>query len=238
MFFKSKIRKIVSRKFGLPVKHPSQKLSFSQSGEDMIMKYICNCINIEKPSYIDIGACDPFLFNNTASFYFSGSRGINIEPNPDLYKELCIQRPEDVNLNIGISDEENILDFYILSNNLLNTFEYKSAKEISLEANVKIERIEKIKVDTLCNIIKKHNNNIFPDILDIDAESFEEKILRSIDFEKQCPKIICMESISYSETGRGEKNSDLIEYIKGKGYLLYADTNINSIFVKKDLWIR
>ena len=33
-------------------------------------------------------------------------------------------------------------------------------------------------------------------------------------------------------------HKNLIDYIKSNGYLLYADTNINSIFVLKEIWER
>jgi len=36
----------------------------------------------------------------------------------------------------------------------------------------------------------------------------------------------------------GIKNLDLIDCITNKGYLVYADTNINTIFVKKEIWRR
>ena len=44
-------------------------------------------------------------------FYEQGSRGINIEANPQLINDFITHRPEDINLNIGINDERVNLIF-------------------------------------------------------------------------------------------------------------------------------
>ncbi len=79
---------------------------------------------------------------------------------------------------------------------------------------------------------------MFPDFLSLDAEGIDEIVLQSIDYKDNFPKVICVETISFSTVGRGKKNKKIISFLEEKGYLLYADTNINSIFVKKDLWER
>ena len=73
-----RIRKITSRKKKV------YQLSFSQCGEDLLIDYVFKLRGIAQPSYIDIGANDPFYLNNTAIFYLRGCRGINIEANPKL----------------------------------------------------------------------------------------------------------------------------------------------------------
>lgn len=99
-----------------------EKKSFSQSGEDLIVKFIIDNLGINKPTYIDIGAHHPYFISNTALFYKNGCRGINIEPDPPLFKVFLKYRKEDVNLNIGISDCNSESDFYIISASTLNTF--------------------------------------------------------------------------------------------------------------------
>ena len=53
--------------------------------------------------YIDIGAWHHTADSVTKAFYDAGSRGINIEPQPSFFTELCIERPRDINLPYGIS---------------------------------------------------------------------------------------------------------------------------------------
>lgn len=215
-----------------------QKKSYSQSGEDLIVKFIFDCLGITKPSYLDIGAHHPYFISNTALFYEKGSRGINIEPDPVLFSEFLKERKSDVNLNIGISDIDGELDFFVISASTLNTFSKEEAYNYEKEGNFKIKSIKKIKVNTLVSILNQYSNGIFPQFLSIDAEGVDEIIIKAIDFEENFPIVICIETISFSTSGNGLKNDDLIQYIESKGYLLYADTNINSIFVKESFWRR
>ena len=92
-------------------------------------------------------------------------------------------------------------------------------------------------VDTISNVVEKYLNGINVDILSIDVEGLELQILESVDFTVFSPTVICAETISYSTRGLGIKNVALIRFLENKGYIVYADTYINTIFVRKDLWI-
>jgi FkbM family methyltransferase len=231
------LRATLHKYFGKSDKNQFKK-SWSQSGEDLIVKYIFDVIGVRQPSYMDIGAHHPFYLNNTALFYENGSRGINIEPDPTLIRAFIEHRKEDVNLNIGISDQKSVLDFYIINNPVLNTFSKQEAENYHKEGNYRIVEQKKICVNTVNAILMEHRQGKFPDFLTIDAEGVDEIVLKSIDFETNFPIVISVETISFSNTGKGEKNHDLIAFIQSRGYLLYADTYINSIFVRKERWER
>ena len=213
-----------------------EKISFSQCGEDLIVKYIFDYLGIYKPPYIDIGAHHPYYLSNTALFYKKGCRGINIEPDPTLFKDFLKYRKKDININIGIGNCNSQLDFYIISSSTLNTFSKEEAEKYIEEGNYTINRVEKINVRTLSNVLSDYSEGVFPQFLSIDAEGVDEIIIKEIDFDKNFPIVICIETISFSTSGNGIKNKVLIEYIESMGYLVYADTNINTIFVKKEFW--
>ncbi|MDF2433976.1 MAG: hypothetical protein JWP44_3607 [Mucilaginibacter sp.] len=213
-----------------------KKTSYSQSGEDLIIDFIFNHIGISHPSYLDIGAHHPFYLSNTAHFYERGCRGINIEPDPELIKLFVQYRKEDLNLNIGIGAEIGNADFYIISSPTLNTFSKKEAENYINEGDYKITNIINIPVNSLKNIIAEHSEGVFPDFLNIDAEGIDEHIIKSIDYTKSCPLVICIETLTFSASGNGVKNTSISSFLVSKGYMLYADTNINTIFVKGDAW--
>lgn len=215
-----------------------QKISYSQTGEDLIVDFIFNQIGIKRPSYIDIGAHHPEYLNNTALFYKNGSRGINIEPDPNLFKEFIKYRKQDINLNLGISNTAAEMDFFIMNVPTLNTFSSEEALKYQQEGNYKVKEIKKINVETISNILSKYYNNAFPDFLTIDAEGIDEIVLKSIDYNSNYPIVICTETISFSDSGKGKKNTEIINFLESKGYLLYADTYINSIFVRKENWLK
>jgi len=212
------------------------KVSYAQSGEDLIIDFVFKTVGINKPSYIDIGAYDPYKFSNTAFFYLNGSRGINIEPNPKQYERFVRYRGEDTNLNIGISDRAGELDYYFMDSPTLNTFSQTEAERYEREEGHKIIDTKKIKVDTIESVVNSYCNKLFPDLLTIDAEGRDKMILQSIDYNNNFPSIICLETLSYSQKGKEMKDRELIDYLIDKGYFLYADTYINSIFVREEIW--
>ncbi|WPU91636.1 FkbM family methyltransferase [Mucilaginibacter sabulilitoris] len=212
------------------------RTSYSQCGEDLIIKFIFDQLQIHHPSYIDIGAHDPFYLSNTALFYQLGSKGINIEPDPALFKTFANHRKHDINLNIGIGQASGAAKFYIISNPTLNTFSKAEAEGYFREGPYIVKEVIDVPVETLGDIINRYHEGIFPDLLNLDAEGVDEQIIQSINFQQSIPTVICLETISFSSSGNGKKNRDLIDYVTKNGYLVYADTYINTIFVNKAVW--
>lgn len=213
------------------------KKSYSQCGEDRIIDFLFRAMKVSKPSYIDIGAFDPFKDSNTALFYEDSSRGINIEPDSEKFKKFLIERPCDINLNIGISEKNGSAELFKISSGKMSTIKKERAEELVLTENKKISGKEKIELKNINEIIEKYCNGVFPDFLSIDTEGTDLEILKSINWEKSSPLIICAETASYSTNGNEEKDKELISCLEGKGYLVYADTRINTIFVKKEKYV-
>lgn len=240
------LKKLVKQQLSgltVPLKKPQatnryQKTSYAQSGEDLIVKYIFDGIGVARPGYLDVGAHHPYYLSNTALFYESGSRGINIEPDPTLFAAFPVTRPGDVNLNVGIGKESGVLDFYVISSPTLNTFSREEAERYREQGDYRIVRVDKVQVTTIAAVISQYAGGKFPDFLSIDAEGVDELILHSIDYRQNAPTVICVETISFSTTGNGVKNTRLIDFLKEKDYLVYADTNINTIFVQRSKWVK
>lgn len=214
--------------------HIYEKTSFSQCGEDLIIDYIFQLRGLSHPTYLDIGAHHPWFINNTAIFYLRGCRGVNIEANPALCKRFFEERPLDVNLNIGITDQAGTMDFTIFEDLTLSTMSVDESNHLIRCGHKPIETI-KVSTDTINNIIEVYFNGTQPDLLTLDTEGYDLQILQAIN-KKHSPKIICVESAEYSTTGSGAKRKDLINYVVCCGYYLYADTNLNTIFVHNEFW--
>jgi len=211
--------------------------SYSQCGEDLIIDFIFNTIGISHPTYIDIGAHHPFRFNNTAIFYNKGCKGINVEPDPYLYNEFKRIRKRDTNLNIGVGGNNSILEFHKMSVPALNTFSSEEALRLQEKFGYAVLEKMQINVETIKEIISKYHQNVFPDFLSLDVEGMDDEIIRSIDFDNKYPSVICTETLTFENDGTGKKNLEIIDYLKSKDYMVYADTYINTIVVKKDKWL-
>jgi hypothetical protein len=69
------------------------------------------------------------------------------------------------------------------------------------------------------------------DLISIDIEGRELEILRTFDFERHRPVVICAETLEFASSPSGRKNRDLLAFLKTRGFRAYADTRINTIFV-------
>ncbi|MBE0625142.1 MAG: FkbM family methyltransferase [Burkholderiales bacterium] len=210
--------------------------SWSQCGEDLILRYLFDLLQIARPGYIDIGAHHPWHYNNTYLFYRQGARGVNIEPDPLLHAGLRRGRRRDVNLNMGIGPHEAELDFYVMSARTLNTFSAGEARKCVEEHGLSIVETRRIKVQTFAHTVDTHMGRT-PDLVSLDVEGMDLDVLRSIDFSRYRPHVFCVETISYAQgDGSGIKSTDIHALMLENGYRLYADTYINSIYVAESSW--
>ncbi|MDB5280359.1 MAG: SAM-dependent methyltransferase [Ferruginibacter sp.] len=217
----------------------SQKVSYSQCGEDLIVDFLLTWIlNIKVPTFMDIGAHHPHNFNNTYIFYKRGCRGVNIEPDPVLFDFIKKMRPEDININkgVGFKTGNETADFYLMSSKALNTFSREEAERISKNGNIQINEVKQIELININELMNRYFDKIELDFLSLDVEGLDFDILKSIDFGKYAPKVICVETIEFSEHRTILKQQATIDFLIAKGYFCYADTSINSIFVKQSLF--
>lgn len=207
------------------------KRSYSQSGEDMIIDILFKYFKIRKPSYLDIGAHDPTKFNNTYYFYKKGCTGVNIEPDPVLFEKFPARRRRDINLNVGVAAKQGSMDFYVFPGGTLSTCCKETAKRYADHVG-QAEKTLKIDVVNVNDVIKE-NFKTKPNFVSLDVEGLEMEILKSFDFQNCRPEAFCIETVTYGEC---VKTTDAIEYMESVGYMVYADTFINTIFTEKNLW--
>jgi FkbM family methyltransferase len=207
--------------------------SFSQIGEDSILYYLFSVRNVYNPTYLDIGTNDPVKGNNTYFFYHRGASGVCIEPDPVIYKRLKKKRPRDICLNFGIGlNEVSEAPFYVFPEKYTgwNTFSATEA-ELRKAAGHEYEKIIQIPLKNVNNIIQDTLGKA-PDFISIDVEGLDLEILESLDFDKYAPNVLIVETIRFGDTAQANKQQNIIDFVCSKGYLIYADTYVNTIFIK------
>lgn len=209
--------------------------SYSQSGEDLILQQLFTILDITKITYLDVGAHHPTYLSNTFLFYINGGSGVCVEPDPSLFKLFGEKRPRDTHLNCGAGTTSGEADFFLISTSTLNTFSKEDAERHQSSNKFWITNTIKIRIETINNILEKNFEKV-PHLVSLDVEGMDYLILKNFDFNKYRPKVFCLETLSFSEDKSERKLTEIIELMHANGYITYADTYINTIFVDSAAW--
>jgi FkbM family methyltransferase len=213
------------------------RVSFAQQGEDLIIRDMLRWFKITRPTYLDIGANDPVFDNNTYLFYLKGSRGVLVEPNPSFAAKLQKARPEDRVLAIGIGPTDvGAADYYMVrGDDQMNTFSKEQADFlIKLKGPNAIERVIQVPLVNVNEVIAENFDGP-PNILSVDTEGFDLEILKSLDFTRFRPHVVCAETLT-GETGLAEEG--ILTLMHSKGYTVRGATFVNTVFLANELLAR
>ncbi len=230
-----KLKRIIRKlKSFSPVLKGIGNVTFSQFGEDIIMLKMLERHKVSNITYLDIGANDPINGSNTYNFYLRGYHGILIEPNAALCEKIKQVRPKDKVLNFGIgNDNQKEADYYMFAeeNNGMNTFSKEEAMNYEKEG-IKIQKVIKLPLKDINQVIAE-NFTDSPTIISLDVEGLDEMILNKLDFDKCQPLLICVETVNYNKDKELTKRQSILNLVISKGYFIYADTHVNTIFCSK-----
>lgn len=168
-------------------------IHYSQEGEDIGLVRMLG--SSQKGFFVDVGAHHATRFSNTYALYRKGWRGVNIDATPGSMDSFNRIRPEDINLEIAVSDRNEKLAFSIFKEGALNTFDSVLANSYvagGWELNGTVE----LSVRPLADIFAEYlpaGQKI--DLLSIDVEGEDLAVLRSNNWEKYCPDTIVIEAL-------------------------------------------
>jgi FkbM family methyltransferase len=176
--------------------------------------------------FMDVGAHDGVSLNNT--FYFEKNNnwtGINIEPIKLVYNKLVENRPNCINLNLAVCNNDGEADFIRNSGytEMLSGLKYKyndkHKKRIISENSTTNSKSYIIKVNTKkIETITDEYNIKHINYLSIDVEGAEFDVIKSINFDKLYIDVIGFES-NYEE-----ESKEIILYLQSKGYNVIYQT--------------
>ncbi len=219
------------RLYLLYIKHKTfyPKNTYSMFGEDLFTKAYFK--NINNGFYVDVGAYHPFFWSNTYLLFKKGWRGINIDINPASIEIFNDARPNDYNVNCAVTNKNKKYINYYTKNiiNTLSTTVLSAAKTSFLKKNFNIYKAKCLKLNNIISKSKFKNKKI--DFLNIDVEKSEVDVLKSLNFYKYKPKLICVEI--HLENKNKLKSHSTYTYLKKKKYKLVWNQGISFIFKKK-----
>lgn len=183
--------------------------------------------------YVDVGAFAPKRHSNTYCFYRRGWRGINIDATPGTMLSFRWSRPRDTNLEVGVSEQGRDVTLYCWNYPcVINTTSEAYARRMVAETGVEPECIT-IPTMTLEQILDRYLPRGQPiDLMSIDVEGFEAEVLRSNNWQRYRPELLVVEQ-------HGSSIDELLgtwvyEFVRRKGYELYAWVPPSAVFVRTD----
>lgn len=181
-------------------------------------------LNGYKGFYLDIGAYHPFAFNNTRWAYERGWRGMNIDPNEKSIKLFNAFRPDDININCGVSDKEEELIYYI-------KYGAEGMNSFIKEDEPSITDTKIIKLRNINDILEEHHIEKI-DFMDIDAEGFDERIVSAFNWKKYSPKCVLIEMLGQWSI-ETVLETPIHKKMKEEGYVLESFYTVTALYTKK-----
>ena len=201
-----------------------KKKTYSMDGEDLVIADYFK--KKQNGFYVDVGCYHPIHRNNTFLLYKKGWKGINIDIHSFSIELFNYLRPEDLNYNFAISDKKELINMYFQKElSQLSTIDYDQAKK-SLVGKIKEKKIQAF---TLDEVFKFSNlDNIKIDLLDIDVEGADLKVLKGLSFKKFRPELICVEIHD-----KNLKESETFKLLNNLNYELIWSGVFSHIFKSK-----
>jgi hypothetical protein len=153
------------------------KKTFSQFGEDLFIENFF--LSQKKGKYVDLGAFHPMRLSNTYLLYKKGWSGTNVDLNPITIDLFNIARKKDKNIFCLLGDEVDLLK---------NVYYEDWSAANSLTSNENLKDKKQMRTQTFESLIDQDF-----DFLNIDLEGHDYDILKTINFKRYKPKLICIE---------------------------------------------
>jgi FkbM family methyltransferase len=211
-------------------------IAYAQNAEDVVLIRAF----ADRPAgfFVDIGAGDPCEGSLTKNLSDRlGWRGINVEPQPDMFARLCAARPNDINLRLAVGSKPGMTWFYrIRDNHGMSTLNSAVATGHKL-AGWGVEELQ-VEVVTLEEVLVAHAKPEF-DLLKIDVEGMEVDVLASFELTKWKPRVLVIEA-----TVPGTPVPSHHEWepeVLAAGYRLALFDGLNRFYARNDelaLWQR
>ena len=183
--------------------------------------------NKKKGFFIECGAYDGVSLSCCKFFEDNlGWTGINVEPAKNHYNKLVKNRPKSINVNLGLSDKNDIMEFKnVISKGAgggNGSFEHSEAHLEELKGyGVDFDEY-KVPTITYSKMLDDHNVG-HVDLMCLDVEGFEFKVVDGMCDAASLPEVLCIE---YSYLGL----KNLIDHVKDMGYVFDFISHNNAYF--------
>ncbi|QZN84797.1 FkbM family methyltransferase [Cellulomonas sp. C5510] len=173
-------------------------VSYAQNREDVVLRRALR--DVERGSYVDVGANDPRRFSLTRGFYDQGWSGITVEPVPYFAAAHRDERPRDTLVEAAVTDRDvESVTLHVIEDTGLSTLVDEVSSRHgrdgweSRDVVVPARSLDRILEDAGWDGRDLH-------FVSVDVEGAEPEVLRSFDLARWRPWILVVESTAPRST--------------------------------------
>jgi FkbM family methyltransferase len=168
------------------------------------------------------------LYSNTHLLHrYRRWRGINVDLDERAVERFRQARPDDVNLHLAVSDREEDVEVIRFKDGAVNTLDPVAAQR--LEGKFERDGRRRMRTVTLASILAEHlRPDERVDLLSIDVEGVEERVLRGHDWERYPPEFLLVERHGLA-LGKVQED-ETHRFVGGLGYALLSHAFVTSIY--------
>ena len=219
------IEKIDVLFYELLEKDGPEMVFYGENNEDAVLMLLFEKMGlaVKDIKYLEIGTNDPVRHNNSFSLYRMGARGVLVDAFPTVELLSKKVRPEDKFINCAVSDVsgDNVV-FYACESSAYSSLDEEHHRQYENRRPNEVKEIS-VPLIGINELIDMCNEK--PNVLLCDAEGFDEKIVKGVDYSKNNLAVIMLET-DHVES----EEANLGEFMKQKGFRLYASIKQNDIY--------
>ena len=199
----------------------------AQFAEDLLIERL---LGFRTGFYVDVGCHHPIELSNTYLLYLQGWHGLAIDANAasELFMLNCAQK--DTFIQAAVSDDEQDVEFTVYAESALSSISgtplFDSCEQYS------ITRVEKMRTRRLDAILRSQAVPRKFDLLSIDVEGHDDKVLASLDLNEFQPELIVIEAHGANLLSIAQHT--ITRRLVPFGYILVAFQGINLFFQKRN----
>jgi FkbM family methyltransferase len=201
--------------------------------------------DIERGSFVEVGAYDGISFSNTWGLSRLFWNGIYIEPVPKFAKQCRKNHAFNSNIKVieqAVSSSSNQTQNIYLAGALTstNSDRFASYSKYPWSRNHVSKDVLQTQTKTLNEILEAEGLHHGFELLVVDVEGSEPEVFEGFDIKTWKPKMIIVELEDFHPS-ISNQNNDLLQLrrrIEGSGYKIVYKDHINSIFINSDLYDR
>lgn len=202
-------------------------VSYAQNFEDVMLWRALG--HVPNGFYIDVGAQHPVIDSVSKAFYEHGWRGIHVEAIPSNAALLMQDRPDETVLQVALSNEPGILEFYEVVGTGLSTGDKAVAESHQAQGfTVCTLTVPSI---TLADVFDQAGEK---DIhwLKIDVECMEMRVISGWGHSKALPWVVVVESTF--PNSQIENHEEWEPLLQKRGYTMVYFDSLNRFYVAEN----